>query len=163
LTKALVYDSQKASQVSAFNASPEDVGVFQVTVIPRPEASLTELEAAVDQVLQKFIAEGPTAEELQKAKSGLELNFLRGLESNLGKAEELINGSQFFNDPARFRTNYQKTLSVTADDVKRVASKYLAGSRIVLSVVPKGKKDQASKAPESEAVSIVVGTPGGGK
>ena len=163
LTKALVFDSQKASQVSAFQNSSEDVGVFQVTVIPRPESSLTELEAAVDQVIQKFISEGPTAEELQKAKSGLELNFLRGLESNLGKAEELINGSQFFNDPARFKTNYQKTLSVTADDVKRVASKYLAGSRIVLSVVPKGKKDQASKAPESEAVSIVVGMPGGGK
>jgi zinc protease len=110
LTKALVFDSQKASQVSAFQSSAEDVGVFQVTVIPRPESSLTELEAAVDQVIQKFITEGPTAEELQKAKSGLELNFLRGLESNLGKAEELINGSVFFNDPARFRTNYQKTL-----------------------------------------------------
>ena len=63
------------------------MGVFQIVVIPRPEATLTEMEAAVDQVLQKFIAEGPTAEELQKAKSGLELNFLRGLESNLGKAE----------------------------------------------------------------------------
>ena len=163
LTKALVYDSQKASQVSAFNISTEGIGVFQVTVIPRPESSLTELEAAVDQVIQKFIAEGPTAEELQKAKSGLELNFLRGLESNLGKAEELINGSVFFNDPARFRTNYQKTLSVTADDVKRVASKYLTPSRIVLSVVPKGKKDQASKATESEAVTMVIGTPRGGK
>ena len=123
---------------------------------------MTELEAAVDQVIQKFIAEGPTAEELQKAKSGLELNFLRGLESNLGKADELNNGAVFFNDPGRFKTNYQKTLSVTAEDVKRVASKYLTPSRIVLSVVPKGKKDQASKATESEAVST-VGTPGGGK
>ena len=163
LTKALVYDSQKASQVSAFQFSAEDVGVFQLTVIPRPESSLTELEAAADQVIQKFIAEGPTAEELQKAKSGLELNFLRGLESNLGKADELINGSVFFNDPARFKTNYEKTLSVTAEDVKRVASKYLTGARIVLSVVPKGKKDQASKATESEAVTVVVGTPRGGK
>jgi hypothetical protein len=38
-----------------------------------------------------------------------------------------------------------------------VASQYLSRSRIVLSVVPKGKKDQASKAAESEAVSLVVG------
>ncbi len=52
-----------------------------------PKHTLTDLEVAVDQVIQKFITEGPTAEELQKAKSGLELNFLRGLESNLGKAE----------------------------------------------------------------------------
>src|SRR6476660_3888122 len=60
LTKALVYDSQLASQVFAFQNSAEDVGVFQIVVIPRPEHSLTELEAAVDQVLQKFMSEGPT-------------------------------------------------------------------------------------------------------
>lgn len=154
LTKALVYDSQLASQVFAFQNSSEDVGVFQVTVVPRPEHSLTELEAAVDQVIQKFVAEGPTAEELQKAKSGLELGFLRGLESNLGKANQLINGSIFYGNAGQFRTDYQKTLAVTAADVKRVAAMYLGQPRIVLSVVPKGKKDQASKATESEAVSL---------
>jgi zinc protease len=163
LTKALVYDSQIASQVFAFQNSYEDVGVFQVTVVPRPEHSLTELEAAVDQVIQKFIAEGPTAEELQKAKSGLELSFLRGLESNLGKANQLINGAIFHGDAGQFRTDYQKTMAVTAADVKRVAELYLARPRIVLSVVPKGKKDQASKATESEAVSVVPENRRGGK
>jgi zinc protease len=161
LTKALVYDSQAASQVGAFANSFEDVGVFQVTVIPRPEHTLTELEGAVDQVIQKFLAEGPTAEELQKAKAGLELNFLRGLESNLGKANQLINGAVFYGNPGQFSTDYQKTLAVTAADVKRVANQYLSRSRIVLSVVPKGKRDQASKATESEAVSVVVDRRGG--
>jgi zinc protease len=163
LTKALVYDSTKASNVSGFQISSEDVGVFQITVVPRPEATLTELEVAVDEILQKFMAEGPTAEELQKAKSGLELNFLRGLESNLGKAEQLNSGSVFFGNAGYFSTNYQKTLAVTAADVKRVATQYLTRSRIVLSVVPKGKKDQASKATESEAVSVVDGKRRGGR
>ena len=163
LTKALVYDSQKASQVFGFQNSAEDVGVFQVTVVPRPESTLTELESAVDQVIQKFIAEGPTAEELQKAKSGLELNFLRGLESNLGKANQLISGAVFYNNAGQFSTDYQKTLAVTAADVKRVAAQYLNRPRIVLSVVPKGKKDQASKATESEAVSVVLENRRGGK
>jgi zinc protease len=160
LTKALVYDSQKASNVFGFQNSAEDVGVVQVTVIPRPEATLTELEVAVDQVIQKFISEGPTAEELQKAKSGLELNFLRGLESNLGKAERLNSGAVFYGNAGQFSTDYQKTLAVTAADVKRIASQYLTRARIVLSVVPKGKKDQASKATESEAVSMVTGRGG---
>jgi zinc protease len=163
LTKALVYDTQLASQVFAFQNSAEDVGVFQVTIVPRPEHTLTELEAAVDQVMQKFLAEGPTAEELQKAKSGLELNFLRGLESNLGKANQLISGAVFYGNPGYFSTDYQKTLAVTAADVKRVANQYLSRSRIVLSVVPKGKKDQASKATESEAISVVVESRRGGK
>ena len=155
LTKALVYDSQIASQLFAFQNASEDVGVFQVTVVPRPEHSLTEVEAAVDQVIQKFIAEGPTAEELQKAKSGLELSFLRGLESNLGKANQLINGEIFHGNAGQFRTDYEKTMAVTAADVKRVAAAYLGRPRIVLSVVPKGKKDQASKAAESETVSML--------
>ena len=163
LTKALVYDSQVASQVGAFQNGAEDVGVFQVTVVPRPEHTLTELEDAVDQVIQKFIAEGPTAEELQKAKNGLELSFLRGLESNLGKANQLISGAVFYNDPGYFRTDYQKTLAVTAADVKRVAALYLARPRIVLSVVPKGKKDKASKAGESETVSTLPATRRGGR
>lgn len=162
LTKALVYDSQIASQIFAFQNGAEDVGVFQITVVPRPEHSLTELEAAVDQVIQKFIAEGPTAEELQKAKSGEELAFLRGLESNLGKANQLIAGSMFYGNAAQFRTDYQKTLAVTAADVKRVASMYFGRPRIVLSVVPKGKKDQASKAAESEAVSTLLESRKGG-
>ena len=157
LTKALVYDTQKASQVFGFQNSAEDVGVFQIVVVPRPEATLTELESSVDQILQKFISEGPTAEELQKAKSGLELSFLRGLESNLGKANQLLNGAVFYGNVGQFRTDYQKTMAVTAADVKRVASQYLTRSRIVLSVVPKGKRDQASKAAESEAVSVVTG------
>jgi zinc protease len=163
LTKALVYDTQLASQVGAFQNSSEDVGVFQVTVVPRPEHTLTEIEASVDQVIQKFISEGPTAEELQKAKSGLELSFLRGLESNLGKANQLISGQVFNNNPAQFRTDYQKTLAVSAADVKRVANQYLTRSRIVLSVVPKGKKDQASKAAESEAVSVLIRNRRGGR
>ena len=163
LTKALVYDSQLASNVFAFQNSAEDVGVFQVVVVPRPEHTLTELEAAVDQVIQKFIAEGPTAEELQKAKSGLELNFLRGLESNLGKANQLLDGAVFYNNPGQFSVDYQKTLAVTAADVKRVAASYLSRSRIVLSVVPKGKKDQASKAAESETVTMLTKQARGGR
>lgn len=163
LTKAMVYDTQIAANVSAFQGSSEDVGEFQVTVTPRPGRSLTELEDAVDQVLQKFIAEGPTAEELQKAKSGLELGFILGLQSNLGKANRLLSGATFFNDPGHFSVEYQKYLAVTAADVKRVAAQYLAKNRIVLSVVPKGKKDQASKAGESETVTMLLSTPRGGR
>ena len=118
--------------------------------------------SAADEVIRKFINEGPTEEELQRAKAGLELDFLRGLESNLGKAEQLLSGFVFQKDAGYFSTEYQKTLAVTVDDVKRVAKQYLGGNRIVLSVVPKGKRDQASKAAESEKVSMVRSADQGG-
>jgi predicted Zn-dependent peptidase len=93
----------------------------------------------------------------------LELGFLRGLESNLGKANQLLDGAVFYGNPGQFSIDYQKTLAVTAADVKRVAASYLSRSRIVLSVVPKGKKDQASKAAESETVTMVTKQGRGGR
>jgi len=163
LTKALVYDNQLASQVFAFQNGSEDVGQFQLIAVPRPEHTLTEIEDSVDQVLRKFISEGPTAEEVQRAKAGLELGFLRGLESNLGKADQLLDGAVFHGDPGFFSSDYQKTLAVSAADVKRVAAQYLSGNRIVLSVVPKGKKDQASRASDSEVVSLLLSAAKGGR
>ena len=100
---------------------------------------------------------------MQRSKAGLELGFLRGLESNLGKADQLLDGAVFHGDPGFFSTDYQKTLAVTAADVKRVAAQYLSGNRIVLSVVPKGKKDQASKAADSETVSMLLSGSQGGR
>jgi zinc protease len=85
------------------------------------------------------------------------------LESNLGKADQLLDGAVFHGDPGFFSTDYQKTLAVSAADVKRVAAQYLSGNRIVLSVVPKGKKDQASRPTDSETVSMLLSGSRGGR
>ena len=152
LTKALVFDEQAAASVSADQNTSEDVGEFMVTITPRPGHSLTDLEAAADVVIERLKREGPTAEEVQKATAGEELSFVRGLESNLGKAFQLANGAAIHGDPGYFRVDYQKTLAVTPADVRRVANKYLTSGRAALSVVPIGQTDQASKAAESKKV-----------
>jgi zinc protease len=159
LTKALVYDQQAAASVQAYQDSNEDVGQFMVIATPRPGHTLTELETTVDGIVEKLKAEGPTAEEIQKAIAGEELSFVRGLESNLGKAMRLCDGAGFHGDPAYYKTAFQKTTSVTAADVKRVANKYLTKGRVVLSVVPMGKPDEASKAAESKKVTGAEDTP----
>jgi hypothetical protein len=90
---------------------------------------------------------------MEKATAGEELAFVRGLESNLGKSMRLATGAGFFADPGFFREEYEKTLSVSAGDVKRVASKYLTRGRVVLSIVPTGKVDLAAKPGESTKVT----------
>ena len=45
---------------------------------------------------------------------------------------------------------------MTPADVKRVANKYLTPGRVVLSIVPMGKIDQASKPDESKKVATVA-------
>jgi zinc protease len=155
LTKALVYDQPAAASVSARQNTNEDVGELRLTITPRPGHTLTELEAAADGILEKFKAEGPTAEEIQKATAGQELAFLSSLQQNLGKAFRLSDGAGYHGDPGYFKTEYEKTLSVSAADVKRVANKYLTKERVVLSIVPTGKTDQAAKPAESKKVSEV--------
>jgi zinc protease len=152
LTKALVYDEQAAASVSARQDSNEDVGDFAMTITPRPGHSLTDLEAAADAIIERLKREGPTAEEVQKATAGEELSFVRGLESNLGKAFQLAAGAAIHGDPGYFRTEYARTLAVSPADVQRVANRYLTSGRVVVSVVPMGQPGQASKPAESEKV-----------
>ena len=153
ITKALVYDEQAAASVQSGQSSNEDVGEFILMITPRPGHTLTSLEAASEAIIERLKKEGPTAEEIQKAIAGEELDFVSNLESNLGKAFELADGAGYHDDAGYFRTAYKKTLSVTAEDVKRVANKYLTGGRVVLSVVPEGKADQAAKPDQSQRVT----------
>jgi zinc protease len=153
LTKALVYDKQAAARVGAYQNSNEDVGEFMVTATPRPGNSLTDIETQVDGIIATLKKDGPTDDEIKRAAAGLELSYLRGLESNLGKAMTLCDGAGFHGDAGYFRTQYQKYLTVTAADVTRVANKYLTGGRVVLSIVPIGKADQAARPAESKKVT----------
>ncbi len=153
ITKALVYDEQSAASVNVFQSTAEDVGEFLLMITPRPGHALTNLEAAADAIIARLKTEGPTAEEIQKATAGEELDFVRSLESNLGKAFRLSDGAGYHGDAGYFRTEYKKTLSVTAEDVKRVANKYLTRGRVVLSIVPTGKLDQAAKPDQSTRVT----------
>ncbi len=159
LNKPLVYDQQSAASISAYQGSNEDVGEFMVVVTPRPGHTLTELETAIDAIIEKLKTEGPTPEEIQKAVAGEELGFVRGLESNLGKAMNLSAGAAFHGDPGYYKIAFQKSTAVTAADVKRVANKYLTKGRIVLSVVPIGKAQEASKPAESKKVTGAEDTP----
>jgi zinc protease len=159
LTKALVYDRESAANVQSFQFTRENVGDFGLIMTPRPGHSLTELEATADSVIERLKHEGPSAEELQRALAGIEFNFVSGLQSNLGKAEILNTGAVFVGDPAWYRTSYMKTKAVTAADVKRVANTYLGRGRVVLSIVPQGKADQAAK---PDASTRVTTSPDGG-
>lgn len=159
LTKVLVYDRQSAANVFSFQSSNESAGRFIAVIIPRPEHSLTELEATTDSVIARLAREGPSADEMARARAGLEFDFVSGLESNLGKAETLNTGLVFHGDPAHFRTQYAKLRAVSAADVRRVAARYLGPDRVVLSVVPAGKPDLAANAAAS--TKVTVGADGG--
>jgi zinc protease len=154
LTKDLVYDKQSAAQISAQQATNENWGFYIMQATPRPGHTLTEIEAQINDVLERFKREGPTEEEMTKALAGTEYGFVAGLESNLNKAELLLRGSVFHGDANYYRKLYAGIKAITAADVKRVANKYLTPGRVVLSIVPPGKAADASNAATSRKVTV---------
>jgi zinc protease len=159
LTSALIYEEQSAASVSAGNRSYENGGDFSITITPRPGHTLTELEATTDSILARLRREGPTAEEMARAAAGLEFGFVSSLQSNLGKAEILISGLVYHGDAGYYQQEYAAMKAVTAADVQRVANQYLGPGRVVLSVVPEGQRELASKPDASTTVTV---SPDGG-
>jgi zinc protease len=153
LQKELVYDRQWATSAGAGQGTNENGGEFRITLTPRPGHSLTDLELATDSIIQRLQREGPTADEVARAKAGIELGFVSGLESNLNKALTLAQGQVFHNDPGYYRKQYAEAQSVTPAEVKRVANRYLTRGRVVLSVVPLGRKQDAAKAELSTTIT----------
>lgn len=159
LTKELVYDRQLAASVFSNQTSLEDAGQFGITITPRPNVSLTQLELITDSIVDRIKREGPTPDEVARAKAGAELGYISFLESNLGKASTLASDQSFYDDPSHsFRVDFPRSQAVTTADVQHVANKYLGKGRIILSVVPVGQTDKASK---PEASKVVTGLEGG--
>jgi zinc protease len=158
LQKALVYEKQAAAQVGAGQSTYESVGEFSMTIVPRPGHTLTTLEQDAEAVIEKLKAEGPTQQEIELATASQELQFINGLQSNLGKSNQLADGAGYHNDPAHYRKAYEARRAVTPEDVKRVANKYLGKGRVILSVVPEGKTELAAKPEASTKVGPSSGS-----
>ncbi len=154
ITKALVYDEQAAASASAGQSTNEDVGDFGLVITPRPGHTLTTLEAA-DRRDHRAPEEGRPdgrrdAEGHCRRRAGVRQQPASRISARRSSSPT---APAITATPATFRTDYQKTLAVTADDVKRVANKYLTRGRVVLSVVPTGKLDQAAKPEQSKRVT----------
>jgi len=79
--------------------------------------------------------------ELQRAQNLYKASFLNRLASVLGKAEVLNSYNYFVGNPDYVQQDAARYERVTAADVQRVAKTYLGRPKIVLTVVPEGKKD----------------------
>jgi zinc protease len=90
---------------------------------------------------------GPTPRELDRAKNSAESDFLNAMErmgSFGGKADRLNYYSYYVGTADYFQQDLERYRRVTAADVQRAARTYLRDAhRVVLSVVPQGKPEQA--------------------
>ncbi|MFL5527632.1 MAG: M16 family metallopeptidase [Gemmatimonadaceae bacterium] len=141
LYKKLVYDLQIAQNVSAFQDGSRLDGKFQIDITPKPGQKVADIDRIVQTEITNVINNGISQRELQRAQNLYKASFLNRLASVLGKAEVLNTYNYFVGNPDFVQQDAARYERVTAADVQRVAKTYLGRPKIVLTVVPEGKKD----------------------
>ncbi|GAA2156766.1 pitrilysin family protein [Kitasatospora kazusensis] len=86
------------------------------------DATLQQIETAVDEELARFAAEGPTPEELERAQAQIEREWLDRLTTVAGRADELCRYAVLFGDPKLLNSALDKILDITAEEIKAVAA-----------------------------------------
>jgi zinc protease len=139
LFKRLVYDDQIATEVSAYVDVNEIGSRFGIMATARPGQSLAKVEKAIDEELARFLAGGPTGEELQRVKTQHLAHFIRGLErigGFGGKSDILAINQVFAGQPDFYKVTLKNTREATAKDLQNAARRWLSDGVFILEVHP---------------------------
>jgi len=146
LYKALVRGEGPATYAGAYYLSGGlDDTRLVVYGVPRPGVSVTDLEAAIDRVIDEVIEKGVTEEELARAKRSVIANAIYSQDSQQAMARivgsALVTGKTL-EDVQSWPARIQE---VTAEDVREAARRYLDIDRSVTGyLLPKSKDEGRS-------------------
>src|SRR5207302_6182467 len=110
-------------------------GVLLALAIANQGVDPLKLDTLLSAQLDSMRATGVTSEELTKAKNVFRAGFIHERETALGKAEELHHYDMFHASLAEINSDLDRFLAVTADDIRRVAAKYLDPANALVIIV----------------------------
>ena len=154
LQRLLVHEKGLAQEVRVSQDSRLLGGVFTITVTAVPGGDLAQIEAVVDQELRSLLEEGLTPEEVGRAVTRRQADFLRRLE-NLGGTKgraELLNGYAFYaGGPDYLEKDMTRYLDATAGGILAWAGRHLQeAGQAVLHMVPEPPAKSPSQAAWAE-------------
>ena len=135
----LVRDQQIALAAEAAGTFPggKYPNLFLFFLVPNSGHSVEENEKACYQVIEKLKTEKVDAAALQRVKTKLRAALIRQLDSNSGLAQQLTSYYVNYGDWRKLFTSLDEIEKVTADDVQRMARKYLIPqTRTVVNTIP---------------------------
>ena len=139
LYKRLVYKDQIATSATSSNDTNEIGGQFDFTLTANPGEDLGKVEKAADQELQGFLKNGPTAAELQLAKTQILGRYARIVErigGFGGKSDLLARCQAFRGNPDCYKDYLKWVKAATPATVKKAADEWLSDGDYVLEVHP---------------------------
>ena len=139
LDKRLVFGEQLADSVSAFSWGSQLGGLFMLQVDIKQGVDPARVEAIVDEEIAKLLAEGPTAAEIDQARTVFKAGFIRGIErigGFGGKADVLAECMVFSGDPGCYRKDLDVLDAATPANVQAAGKAWLAQGDLTLLVTP---------------------------
>ncbi len=137
--KDLIYDKQAATSVDIGVTKFVLSSVFDLSVTLKPDVDASVASEAMDRLIAEFIASGPTAQELERAKAKINASTVRGLEKVGGfggKAVTLAEGALYAGDPRFIDTWLGWINEATSEEVRAAAQTWLSRGSHQVDVVP---------------------------
>ena len=143
LERALVRAHPVASGVSARDIQLEGASMLQVSLDVAAGQARTAAGAALDAAIQRFLDEGPSADELERAVMGLvsrRIGELEAVGGFTGQGAVLAEGEVYSHDPAHYRRELAELTALTPEKVREAMRKWLLRPVYALDVVPGERK-----------------------
>lgn len=139
--KSLVDQQQLALQAVSFPFPYEDAGLTYTLALPNMGVDLDALEKAMDKEIEKVQNELIPDDEFQKLKNQFETDIINNNATLENRAVNLAINYTFFKNTNLINTELDNYLSVTKEDLKRVANEYFRkDNRVVLYYLPKSQQ-----------------------
>jgi predicted Zn-dependent peptidase len=142
LYKKLVDEQKQALAVQAVNISQEDYGIYALFGLPLGDVSLDTLITEMDEEVAKMQEELISERDYQKLQNQFENQFVNSNSSISGIANSLARYYMLYHDINLINNEIDIYRSITREEIRDVAKKYLnSNQRLILEYLPK-KDDQ---------------------
>lgn len=143
LYKKMVDQKKMALAVQAVNISQEDYGTYALFALPQGDNTLESLLQEMDVELEKIQKELISENDYQKLQNQFENRFVNSNSSIQGIASSLAQFHVIFGDTNLINTEIDIFRSITREEIRAVAKKYLnPNQRLVLDYLPEKDKKQ---------------------
>ncbi len=152
LYKSIYEEKQLTAEPPAVYTGPgeryDNLLIFSAE--PRHPHTLEEVEEAIFEEIEKLKTEPVTDRELQRIKNQIDSQMIQQLGSNLGIAFTVLIGEIYRGDYKAMFRQIEMIKKVTADDVMRVAEKYLTKKNRTVAWRVQVEKEDAGETGEEE-------------
>ena len=139
LYKRLIYDDQIATEVRAHVDDREIGGEFIIEATAKKGQDLRAVEKAVNEEVARLVREGPTAEEVDRARTQFLAQFIRGAErigGFGGQSDILAHYQTYLGDASLYKVTLQRISDAKPGDLRDAAQSYLGDGVYTLQVLP---------------------------